>query len=331
MTSSSPPVSGPLAEPLRTHARADTWFRLRRPDDVAEQTRELVRRELELAAEGLWVSPGPALDAGVLYARSAVEKVRVLIRLLRGGMPKKVRKSANRRLKKLGKQLGKVRDTGTLEDVVERIRQSTREPQLRDGLMVLGGRLAERRYRESASQRRSEAFGPIREALESIQGEVADWTIEDDGWSLVEPGLGRMHRRGRKALKKVVGGTRSSKAHRRLMRRVRDFGYALRLLEPTWPAPLTAMTHEIDRVAGRLQEADELQALLGMIDDDDGLVDGLAHDELRDRFTRLRDRFRDEALLVGRRVFSEKSDAFSDCLGVWWDAWEDETGLPAES
>lgn len=324
-------VSGPLAEPLRTHARADTWFRLRRPDGVPDQAKELVRRELELAAEGLWVSPGPALDAGVLYARSAVHKVRIVVRLLRGGVPKKLRKRTDRRLRALGKQLAKVRDTGTLEDVVERIRQSTREPQLRDGLMVLGGRLAERRYRDSAGQRRSEAFGEIREALEALQGEVAGWEIEGDGWSLLERGMTRLHRRTAEALERILDGKTSKKAHRRLMRRVRGLGYGLRLVEPVWPAPMTAVTHEIDRMAGRLQEADELESLMRLFEKSPELVDGLPTAHLDERFERLRDRFRTEASLVARRVFSESTEAFGARFGVWWDAWSDEAGLPAES
>ncbi len=331
MISTSTPTAGPHADPLRTHAKADTWFRLRSPQELPDQLRDLAHRELDLAAEGLWVSPGPALDAGVLYARSAVEKVRTLLRLVRAGIPKKVRKDHNGRLKALVRQLAEARDTGTLEDVVERLRQATREPELRDGLMVLGGRLAERRYRDSAAHRDGHLLSPIREELERLDAEVLTWPLEGDGFALLAPGLARVQRRAAKAMQKVADGKTSAKRHRKWMRRSRELGYAVRLLEPTWPCPLNALGHEIDRMSGRLQEADELDRLLRLAKADETLFAALPDDALVERVGRLRDRFRTEALLTGRRIFADSPDGFRNRVGCWYSAWSDEAGHATEN
>lgn len=320
MRSTPSPLSGPLAEPLRTHARADTWFRLQSPADVAREVVDLSRRELELAAEGLWVSPGPALDAGILYARSAVEKVRLLLRLSRAGMPRKVRRKANRQLKKLGTRLADVRDAGTLEDVVERLRQGTREPALRDGLMVLGGRLAERRYRQGAAMRNGSPLLEIREGLEGLHARAVEWPLEGDGFDLLAPGLVRVHRRGRQALEKVQKRA-TPKRERRLMRRLRDVGYTLRLMEPLWPAPVGALEHEVDRAACRLHEAGELGHLVSLLTDDETMAANLPVAELVELMERLRARFQHEALVTAERILAEEPDAARDRLGVWWAVW----------
>jgi hypothetical protein len=323
-------LGGPLAEPLRTQARADTWFRLRGPADVASQLADLSRRELELAAEGLWVSPGPALDAGILYARSAVEKVRVLLRLSRGGLPRKLRRKTNRRLKVLGRRLAEARDPGTLEDVVERLRQGTREPALRDGLMVLGGRLAERRYRDGAARRGDPPLGEMRETLEELQAQASEWPFEGDGYGLLQSGVERVHRRGRRALARVFDRP-GAKREEQLMRRLREVGYTLRLLEPLWPTPIGALEHAVDRAAGRLQEAGELGRLMALLDADEVLAANLPVEELKERMGRLREHFRTEALAGAQRILADTPECARERFGVWWDAWAREAGDATEN
>jgi hypothetical protein len=324
-------VSGPLAEPLRTHARADTWFRLRSPEAIPDQVRDLLLRELELAAEGLWVSPGPALDAGVLYARSAVDKVRLLLALLRTGLEKDLRRSADRRLAAVRAGLEEARDVGTLEDVVERLRQATREPALRDALMVLGGRLAERRYRESATRRSSEALGELRGELERLHADAHGWTPLGDGFDLLAPGLSRVHRRARKGLDRLRKGGKALGRHRRWMGRMRDLGYTFRLVEPVWSAPVSALGHEVDRVTGRLREAGELDRLMGLLAAHEPLGANLPVADLGERLDRLGDRFRAEARSVGRRLLADPPGVFRARMETWWLAWSEETGSPAGS
>jgi hypothetical protein len=329
--STAPPVSGPLVEPLRTHARADTWFRLRSPHDLPVQLRELAQREFELAAEGLWVSPGPALDAGVLYAQCAVEKVRVLVRLLRGGLGKSTRRELGGTLDELRVDLAGVRDVGTLEEVVERLRQSTHESALRDALMVLGGRLTERRYRESAERRNGEELGLVRTRVEALQAELADLEIDGDGFDLLAAGIRRVHLRAARELRRIQNGKRSARRHRRLMERVRDFSYVLRLVEPSWSVPLGALGHEADRVTGRLREADHLAHLRRRLGDEVDLAANLPSDELSERLGRLRDRFRTEAIQVARRIFADESRVFRARMGAWWAVWQEESGAAGET
>lgn len=323
-------LGGPLSEPLRTQARADTWFRLEGPNHVAAQLSELSRRELELAAEGLWVSPGPALDAGVLYARSAVDKVRLLVRLARKGMPKKARRRINRRLKALGRELADARDPGTLEDVVERLRQGTREPQLRDGLMVLGGRLAERRYRRGAERRGESTLGETREALDRLRTEATEWPFAGEGFDAIAPGVERVYRRGRRALERAESRA-SRKRSARLMRRLRELGFTLRLLETTWPSPIAAVEHAVDRAAGRLHEAGELDRLARLLERDEELADNLPVHEMRERIERLASHFRAEALAGARRIFAEDPECARLRHGAWWRAWADEAEDPTEN
>jgi hypothetical protein len=293
--------------------------------------RELVRRELELAAEGLWVSPGPALDAGVLYARSAVDKVRLLLALLRSGLDRDLRRSADRRLAAVRDGLEQVRDVGTLEDVVERLRQATREPAQRDALMVLGGRLAERRYRDSATRRSGEALGDLRAEVERLHTDAADWTVSGDGFEALASGLTRVHRRARRGLGRLPAGKKARGRHRRWMGRMRDVGNALRLVEPVWSVPLSALGHEVDRVTGRLREAEELDRLLDLLAEQDALGANLPVEDLSERLERLGARFRAESRSVGRRLLADPSSTFRERLETWWLAWSDETGSPTET
>lgn len=320
-------LTGPLREPLRTHARADTWFRLRGPADVRGQVIDLAQRELELAAEGLWVAPGPALDAGILYARSAVEKVRVLLRLSRAGMPKKARKKLNRRLKRLSRRLSEARDTGTLEDVVERLRQGTREPTLRDGFMVLGGRLAERRYRDRGGSRDNPALSEVREGIERVRNDAPGWDLDGEGFEFLADGVESTYRRAARALKRARKKV-TPKRERRLAARLRELGYVLRLLEPLWPAPLAAIGHEVDRASGRLQEATELDTLMAMLADDEVLASGLPAAEMHERMARLKDHFRTEAVGGGARILAASPTQAREHLSDWWSAWASESAAP---
>jgi hypothetical protein len=327
MIPTSPPVTGPLAEPLRTVANADTWFRLRRPDGLPGQLRDLARRELDLAAEGLWASNGLALDAGVLYACSAVDKVRVLLRLARGGLSKRLRTKTAPRLAAMTRQLAEARDPGTLESVVERLRQSTREPGLRDGLMALGGRLAERRHRAAAALAEGGGLGKLRGELERLHAEARGWKIRGDGFELLGPGIGRAYRKARRTMREVEAKPGSAKRGERWASAAGSFGTALRLIEPVWPVPLKALSHEVDRVVGRLKEAREFERLLTRASRDPSLMAGLPAKDLGDRIVRIRDRFRSEALSTGARLFVDPPQVYEERLGLWWTVWESDTGL----
>ncbi|MFP4512798.1 MAG: CHAD domain-containing protein [Acidimicrobiales bacterium] len=254
--------------------------------------------------------------------RKRCKKLRALVRLVRPSLGSQYR-DANETFRDAARELSSIRDAesllGTFDDVV-----AASIDQLPDG--GLPGVRAGLRHRAVAATAKVEddddAMRRARRLLEQGREAIDDWSLNDDGWDAIGPGLHKTYTRGRKALGTVVDSPSPEHFHE-WRKRAKYTWYHVRLLEDAAPSVLDPLGKRFKNLADALGDAHDLAVLEQLLTSSpdefggDEQVDG-ALVVLRGR----RGALEEAARSLGARLYAETPDAFVDRLGRYWNTWQ---------
>jgi CHAD domain-containing protein len=286
-------------------------------------TAQLDRAVTELT-DGVDADPETAVHA----ARKAVKKERSLLRLTRGSMDGRQRRRENRALRHAARTLSAARDAeamlATLDDLSERY-----AGQLPERTFEAVRAPLERR-RDAQREQLAGSDLPARAAAElaAVHARIDDWELTERGWSVVEGGLRRSYRDGRRAFHRARDHRSGADWHQ-WRKRVKDLWYHQRLLSAVaGPA-----------CAGQAKDAHRLADLLG--DDHDLLV--LRHaltgeashtaadlDAVAGLIDHRQQELRRQALQLGARVYAEKPEPFVRRMRAMWQAGRGQEAAAAD-
>ena len=142
-------------------------------------------------------------------------------------------------------------------------------------------------------------------------------------FALVEAGIERAYRRGRRGLAAVRDDPSAESVHD-WRKRVKDLWYQLRLLQDAWPAVLKASAAEAHELADLLGDHHDLSVLVAKAGDrrpsdpDTAALVTLAE--------RRQAELLDAALQLGDRLYAEKPDQFTRRIERYWRAWRPPDG-----
>jgi CHAD domain-containing protein len=134
---------------------------------------------------------------------------------------------------------------------------------------------------------------------------------------VVEGGLTRSYRRGRRAMKAAAKSREEADVHG-WRKRAKDLWYELRLFSDAWPSVLQASAAEAHRLGDLLGDHHDLAVLL-----DDLRERNLGESEtaaLEAAIDRRQEELVTEALPLGRRLYAERPKDFARRLRRYWHA-----------
>jgi CHAD domain-containing protein len=251
-------------------------------------------------------------------ARKAVKKERSLLRLVRGSMPAKQRRHANRALRDAARGLSTARDAEVMVNTVDQL--STRYVgQLPESAFgAVREQLVRTRNEQRAQLSGSGVGAQAARELDAVRSLVGEWTLDERGWDALESGLRRAYKDGRNAFARARSSRELEDWHA-WRKRVKDLSYHERLLSDIGgPA-----------VKGQAKDAHVLADLLGDDHDLGVLHQWLTHGEVEaavdvDALSGLvkhrRAELEDEALWLGSRVYAESPKAFTERIRRSWQA-----------
>jgi CHAD domain-containing protein len=294
-------------------------YRFEREEGTGEGVRRIVLERLEHAREQLEGELSKNPEDAVHTARKDLKKARAAIRLVRAELGKKGYRRDNDMLRDAGRELSDVRDaavgTETLENLRNHFQANLTATQKRAFANALDTSAASTAL-EIPEREAAGALGLIEQGRREVEG----WSLDEDGWALIGPGLKRAYSRGRTQLEHVETDP-SPEAIHEWRKRVKDLWYHLRLVENAWPEVFAQLTAEAHEIANLLGDHHDLTALAGSLTD--GSL-GLTEPQQKSLLGLIEQRqleLTTAALPIGRRIYAEKPKAFARRVEAYWEAW----------
>ncbi len=287
-------------------------FRLPLHQDLDDSIRQTAREELAEAVRLLRDDYHDDSVTAIHEARKNLKKTRALLRLVRYGLDKDVRRRENAAIRDAARLISGARDSDVMLETVASLEK-------RGDARVDAVKLAELRLRlaspagdgPAASQDGGGGGVPggggggpaaVIVALEGVLSRIDEWPLECD-WPKLGRGVSRAYRRGRDAFVEADVDPTTELLHD-WRKRVKDLWYHQRLLCEAWPEVLGVQAEEAHRLSESLGDDHDLAVLAERLSagGDAAILDliGDARAEL------LRD-----ARRLGQRVYAETGAAFA--------------------
>ena len=267
-------------------------YRLKRSEPVSDGVKRVARRELKKAAGQLHDNGARGREAHIHEARKSIKKVRALFRLIQDELGDGYTRDSGR-LREAGQSLSPVRDAGAMITAFDRL-VKRRNIRKRDAAPMRRG-LIEHRARLEEELGLAELMAGAARKLVDERRSVKIWKVKRDGFRVIENGLKKTFRRGRKAFCTALKTGHREDLHE-FRKRVKDHWYQVRLL-----GGQIAYERNLKRLEDSLGEYLNLE----MLRDHAIGAPPLLLEALLDEETKLRKR----ALDIGGEIYHEKPAA----------------------
>jgi CHAD domain-containing protein len=290
-------------------------YRLGEGEDVAKGVRRMARGRADDALDRLDAARREDFAKGVHEARKDIKKLRALLRLVRDALGEGRFRRESHRFRDAGRTLAGARDAEVKLQTLAALEERSPEKLPDEAAEPLRGALeAERPGAASAADLEAleRAAGMIREGRRGI----ASWRLEGANMELIEAGLRRSYRRGRKLLRAVRADPTDHNVHE-WRKRVKDLWYGLRII----------VLIGSDEVGGRAELAHDVSNLIGdhhdlavLAEDIAARTDGLGGEKARAaliaRIRKRQEELVEEAIGAGDLLYDKKPKKFLRHVGL---------------
>ena len=297
-------------------------YRFDHPDRLAVEIRRVATERLNDAlgqlSEGLAGDPAKAVHE----ARKDLKKTRSLLRLIRANLGEGRFRSENDRLRDAAHLLAGAREADakveSLEALIEHERSMSAETTL-----AARGWLAALRTGTSAQADVGKAGAEAAALIARSRDDARLWALGYGSFDLIEPGLRRTFRQGRRYMARAIEDPSDETLHE-WRKRVKDMWYSLRLLGEVWEPvirPMADQAHKLSELLGDHHDLGEVRSAIetGAIE-----LPNTAQTELLLCAGRRQDELHEASISLGRKLYCERPRRYVERLGGLWGAWEED-------
>lgn len=293
-------------------------YRFRPKERIDAGIRRVVREQIRGAIDDL-TGPREERHEGVHEARKRFKMIRAVLRLARPSLGELQFALENTWYRDTGRRLSSVRDAVAMIECFDALQKRF----ARDLAPKVAG-AARARLQARLETIASEDAGleghcaRVASGLKGAQARLRDWPIHDRGFKTIGPGLARVYRQGRRAMKAAIEAPTDENLHE-WRKRAKDHWYHVRLLRSSWPKVMDAYRREM-RVLTEALGADHDLALLAPLlrNDADGFGGADAVAVLLALVDRRRHELQEQARVVGRRIYAERPRVLLDRFKARW-------------
>ena len=287
-------------------------FQIKPGEALPHAITRMARAELADARDAV-AAPRRSVDERVHDVRTAIKKVRALVRLVKHEAPRRRARRADRRLRKVAGAVSAARDAEVVLktfDGVVRAMQARPGESLAQARAHLGGRLRAH-ARPLRRKRKTEALGA---RLARARRAVESWVPNDDRWRAIGRGLTKGYRRAREAMAAAYRSESGADFHA-WRRAVKTHRHQMQALETVAPRTLRPRLDTLDRLGDLLGDEHDLTVLEETVREEQAcFADERQCDHLLRLIAQRRFRLRDRARPLGKKLFAERPSDFRDRL-----------------
>jgi CHAD domain-containing protein len=297
-------------------------YRIKNSKRVADDVRRVVLEQVDKALDRMAVKNGNK-DGAIHDARVCFKKIRAVLRLMRDRLGETFHEE-NVFYRDLGRRLSSVRNDAAMLEAFAKLKE-------RYGHQLAPNALSRQRRPFAASNARqdpekSRALHAVGRSVRAGRRRIQNWPLGKDGFADLAPGLRRIYKQGRKRFATATGDPTVENLHA-WRKRVKDLWYQVRLLKKIWPAELSELADELEKLGDYLSDDHDL-ALLREAAAKHAKEQKDCGPEV-ETFMALIDERRAElqmsARLLGGRIYAEKPATLVSRLQTYWQIWQSES------
>jgi CHAD domain-containing protein len=294
-------------------------FRLRPEEPVPAGVRRVARAQLAQARGGLDRAPKRKLSEAVHETRKRLKRTRAVLRLSRGALDQEVYERENIAFRDTGRRLAGVRDAAVLIETLDGLKKSA-AIELPDAVIQpVRARLKDEREQALLRLRENpETIDAAVRELEDARARAGAWPLRANGFDVLDSGLRRTYRRGRKAMRRAEAKPNAENFHE-WRKRVKDLWHSLQLLRSAKPKKMSKLVKRAHRLSDLLGDDHDL-AELGryvtshpeLLKDEDSRASMMGAIDAR------RDKLQQQAIGLGSRVYAKRPKRFVKGIKRGW-------------
>jgi CHAD domain-containing protein len=239
----------------------DRAYRLRADEHVPDAIRRIARGQLHDARDELQAAPSRRAGRAVHATRKRFKRLRACVRLARDAIGEQTYEEENTTLRMAAQRISAPRDAQVLVETLDGLTERFAEELPERATAMLRDRLEADRKTATASL--EQADGAITATLVTIDDVLARtpaWTFEQDGFDALSPGLDRIYRRGRKAMRAAREDPSPEHLHE-WRKRVKDLWHATQIVRSAQPKRLKRVSRRAHDLADLLGDHHDLHVL----------------------------------------------------------------------
>lgn len=306
-----------LATPAPDPERA---YRLRTDEHIPDGMRRIARGQLLDARDDLDGAARRRTGETVHETRKRIKRLRACVRLARDVLGEATYRRENTALRMAARRISAPRDAQVLLDTLDAVTERF-DDELPEGVTdALRARLEEECERATAALRAG-GGGAIAATIVTIDHTLARtsaWRFERDGFDALSPGLHRIYRRGRKAMRAARADPTAENLHE-WRKRVKDLWHATEIVSCARPKQLERVARRAHKLSSRLGDHHDLHVLRSYVETHRQCfaaeTDRQALLAVIDRRSR---RLGEKALARGKRLYEPKPRRFVRAIERGW-------------
>ncbi|HEX9848429.1 MAG TPA: CHAD domain-containing protein [Acidimicrobiia bacterium] len=323
-------------------ATFDATLQLGESESLGVGVKRVTMEQLERAAAGFF--DGEVDFGGAVHeSRKSIKRVRALLRLIRGELPRKVFDFENGTLGENGRLIAEIRSAQGVLIAATSIRDLYGDLLADETFLDLTRRLERRRdLTESKALEDPNLVGRVVRGLERAYHRYSSWPTDPDArevygmgirdsYEAVGPGLSRTYTDGRH---NMVRAYRRSGPHdfHEWRKRVKDLRHQMEFLAPLWPEVVVGTAMTLERLGDLLGEDHDLTELVALLRNRPDLCpDPRERSLLRALAHQRRTELQTAGEILGRRVYAEKPAGLVGRFGEYWESRKLAIGGPLDT
>jgi CHAD domain-containing protein len=326
MTTNSQPHLVPVTIESTTTTAEYVGVQIGVDEPLADALRRITLFQFDVAING--VTHTEDIDLGVHEARKALKRIRGLLRLVRDEIGYTVYRNENVVLRDIGRILAPVRDSNVLVRTFGNLEETygAALSPIASWQVTAFLRLNHRRLRSSVVDDR-QGMSDLVVSLKASRSRFASHgtpsnpnpsaAIRDD-FASIAGGLARVHRRGRRAMKRADKDRDTASLHE-WRKRVKYLRYQTESLTPLWPELVGAYANRLDELGEVLGDEHDL-AVLGSILGERSPTSDEVTTVVNVLIDHMRAPLQERAFTLGRSIYTESTNAFVTRMDSYWTA-----------
>ena len=300
-------------------------YRLKATETISQGIKRIATEQIDKAVRELSNVETLGVGETVHQVRKRLKKTRALIRMVRHSLGEKTFDRENKYFRDLGRELAGLRDGEVIIETLDNLVAHFDDSLAPESFTDIRRELRVDYRQEYQSTIDSDVLLSVKNELKDAKERIDRWKIKPDRWSAIDKSFQKVYKRGYKDLDLALSQPSAENLHE-WRKRVKYLRYQLNILSPIWKELIDrweSLTHDLTDYLGedhdlavlkeyvasqpaRFNREHDLELLISLCD-------------------RRQQELQSAAILLGRKIYTEKPQRFSDRFGSYWQIWREAT------